>query len=340
MSKAQTHLNDPVQFCPECGGRISSSQDMTEDVCSDCGLVIDENPIDPGPEWRIHNGEDVGQKARTGLPESVSFEHPGTRISSRDTDGHNRKLTHRQLRRARRLRQTDQQSKKSSSERRLIYALCEIRRMCSALGLPDRIRDVACVIYRRSADENLVHGRSIEGIASAAICLATRQESVPRTYGEVATVSRVEQEPIEKYSLVLSRELGLEIEPTTPIEYFAQFCSEMGVASAVQQRARDALEIAVGENAHIGKNPAGFAAGAIYAASDALGGDLLQKDAAEIADVSADLPTNARTARRSPRNGATSTRPSSPCSKKPSRGSRTSTSSSTSRREVSDRRAT
>ena len=268
---------------------------MTEQTCSDCGLVVAEDLIDPGPEWRVHSGDDAGQKARTGLPESVSFEYPGTRISNRGTDGCDRQLTRRQLQRARRLRQTDEHSKKSSSERRLIYALCEIRRMCSALGLPDRIRDVACVIYRRSADENLVHGRSIEGIASAAVCLATRQESVPRTYGEVATVSRVEQEPIERYSLVLSRELGLEIEPTTPDEYFAQFCSEMDVTSAVQQRARDALRSAVERDTHVGKNPAGFAAGAIYAASTELDRDLLQKDAAKVADVSADtIRTQAR----------------------------------------------
>lgn len=285
MSRAQSHHEQPHQVCPECGGRVSPNQQRTEWSCDACGLVTGENFIDPGPEWRTFTPGEEGEKARTGLPESVSFEHPGTHISPRRSQ---QTLTRKQEARARRLRRTDTFQKKSSSERRLTYALCEIRRMDSALGLPKQLRDVASAIYRRAASEDLVHGRSIEGVATAAIGLAARQAGVPRTYREIASVSRVEQDEIETLSRRLSRELRLEVEPSTPDDYLAQFCSRLDVPRATEQVAREAVRSAMRAGDHIGKNPAGFAAGAISAASNQSGRDLLQKDAANVADVSAD----------------------------------------------------
>lgn len=287
MSRAQSHHEQLHQACPECGGRVSPNQQRTEWSCDVCGLVTSENYIDPGPEWRTFSPGEEDEKARTGLPESVSFEHPGTHITPQSGSSQ-RELTRKQEMRARRLRRTDKFQKKSSSERRLTYALCEIRRMVGALGLPEQLRDVASTIYRRAVNEDLVHGRSIEGIASAAISLAARQAGVPRTYREIASVSRVEQDEIETLSRSLSRELRLEVEPSTPVDYLAQFCSHLEVRQASEQAARDALHSAMRAGDHIGKNPAGFAAGAIYAASNQFGGDLLQKDAANTADVSAD----------------------------------------------------
>lgn len=288
MSKSQTDSRTSNQTCPECGGRTTLNRNGTERACEECGLVVDENRIDPGPDWRAFSSSDLKEKPRTGLPNSASFEYPGSRISNEQVDGHDRRLTQKQLARARKLRETDEHNKKSKDERNLIYALCEIRRMCSALGLPDSIRDIASAIFRRAASEDLLHGRSIEAIASAAICLATRQENLPRTYEDIATVSRVSGDPIRNCSRVLSRELGLEIRPTTPNEYFAQFCSELDVDTEIERRARTFLTAGMDRSAHIGQNPAGFAAAAIYTASEQLGGDLLQKEAASVADVTPD----------------------------------------------------
>src|SRR6056297_2191188 len=49
--------------CPECDGRVTTN--TVETVCEDCGLVIDEQRIDHGPEWR---GFDVDERERTGAP--------------------------------------------------------------------------------------------------------------------------------------------------------------------------------------------------------------------------------------------------------------------------------
>ncbi|KAB7512593.1 TFIIB-type zinc ribbon-containing protein, partial [Halosegnis rubeus] len=38
--------------CPECGGSLATDTEHGETVCEDCGLVIEEDSIDRGPEWR------------------------------------------------------------------------------------------------------------------------------------------------------------------------------------------------------------------------------------------------------------------------------------------------
>jgi len=35
--------------CPECSGNLVSDGEQGETVCEDCGLVVDEDEIDPGP---------------------------------------------------------------------------------------------------------------------------------------------------------------------------------------------------------------------------------------------------------------------------------------------------
>ncbi|EMA50061.1 TFIIB-type zinc ribbon-containing protein, partial [Halococcus salifodinae] len=38
--------------CPECSGRLVSDTEHGETVCTDCGLVVEADEIDRGPEWR------------------------------------------------------------------------------------------------------------------------------------------------------------------------------------------------------------------------------------------------------------------------------------------------
>ena len=49
--------------CPECDGHVTTN--VKETVCEDCGLVIEEQRIDHGPEWRAY---DTDERERTGAP--------------------------------------------------------------------------------------------------------------------------------------------------------------------------------------------------------------------------------------------------------------------------------
>lgn len=59
--------------CPECDGRVTMT--VAETVCDDCGLVLAEQGVDTGPEWR--NFQDQPAQERTGASRTPSRHDPG-----------------------------------------------------------------------------------------------------------------------------------------------------------------------------------------------------------------------------------------------------------------------
>ncbi|PSP65396.1 transcription initiation factor IIB 2, partial [Halobacteriales archaeon QH_8_67_27] len=147
-------------------------------------------------------------------------------------------------------------------------------------------RETASVIYRRALDEDLLPGRSIEGVATSALYAAARQAGTPRSIDEVVTVSRIgEMEFTRTYRYVV-RELGLEIEPADPASYVGRFASDLGVSDEVERRARELLDTAKDQQVHVGKSPVGLAAAAVYAAALLTNEKVTQSEVSEVADVS------------------------------------------------------
>jgi transcription initiation factor TFIIB len=175
---------------------------------------------------------------------------------------------------------------RDSKERNLKQALGEIDRMASALGLPENVRETASVIYRRALDEDLLPGRSIEGIATASLHAAARMAQVPRSIDEVARVSRVEEDEFERAYRYVVRELSLEIQPADPEEYVPRFASDLEVPKETERTARELLENAKRENVHSGKSPVGLAAAALYASAQLTNEELTQADVSEATDIS------------------------------------------------------
>ncbi|MFC4543535.1 TFIIB-type zinc ribbon-containing protein, partial [Halosolutus amylolyticus] len=59
-----TTRSDEREQCPECGGRLISDSEHAETVCEDCGLVVEEDEIDRGPEWRAFDAAEKDEKSR------------------------------------------------------------------------------------------------------------------------------------------------------------------------------------------------------------------------------------------------------------------------------------
>jgi ribosomal protein S27E len=64
--KADDHTET---VCPECGSRqLVHDYERAELVCQSCGLVIDEDFIDRGPEWRAFDHDQRMKRSRVGAP--------------------------------------------------------------------------------------------------------------------------------------------------------------------------------------------------------------------------------------------------------------------------------
>lgn len=275
--------------CPECeSASLITSADQGELVCEDCGLIITDTNIDRGPEWRAFNHSERQSKSRVGAPTTQTMHEKGltTKIGWQDKDASGRSLSAEKRTQMNRLRKWQKRARtKDASERNLQFALSETDRMASALGVPRSVREVASVIYRRALSDDLIRGRSIEGVATGTLYAACRKEGIPRSLEEVAQVSRVERKEIGRTYRYIARTLELEMRPVEPQQYVPRFCSQLNLSEEVQAKATDVIETSTAKGLLSGKSPTGYAAAAIYAAALLCNEKKTQREVADVAQV-------------------------------------------------------
>jgi len=277
-----------VERCPECEGQLISSG--AETVCDDCGLVTDEDAIDHGPEWRAFTSAEHDARSRVGAPTTTLIHDKGlpTKIGWQNQDAYGHALSSRKSEQMKRLRMWNYRMRfQDGKERHLKNALNEISRMASALGLPKTVQETASVIYRRAHSGDLLPGRSLEGVAAAALYAAARQAGTPRTLGEIAQVSRVTRLKLTRTYRYLVHELKLEIEPADPEQYIARIASALDLSGETERNARTLLRNAKSAGIHSGRSPVGMAAAAIYAAALSTSEKVSQNQVSEVIDISA-----------------------------------------------------
>lgn len=280
---------EKVTECPECGSRhLAQDYDRGELVCEECGLVIDNQYIDSGPEWRAFDMEQEESRARTGAPmtEMVHDKGLSTDIDSSNKDSYGRAIPSKKKAQIYRLRKWQRRIRVSdATERNLAYALTEMDRMASTMGLPKNIRETAAHIYRDAVEKNLIRGRSINSVVSASLYAACRKVGVPRTLDEIAEATSSDRKEIGRTYRFLSRELTLKLKPTKPQEYLSRFCSQLELGGSVKNLAKDIIEQAEEAELISGKGPTGLAAASIYIASIKGNQRRTQREVADVAAV-------------------------------------------------------
>ena len=277
------------ETCPECGtGSLIEATASAEVLCDECGLIIEEDRIDRGPEWRAFDHEERERRTRVGAPRTEMLHDHGlaTRIGWRDEDTTGQPLTAEKAHRMHRLRTWQSRVRATDAkERNLQFALGEIDRMASAIDVPVSARKTAAVIYRRALGNDLIRGRSIEGIATAALYAACRQDGIPRSLDDVIGVSRVDKTEVGRAHRYLCSELGLELLPFEPAAFVPQIASKLELSQDAQREAIDIVGAACEKGLHSGKAPTGLAGAALYAASRGSSEERTQQEVADSASV-------------------------------------------------------
>src|SRR5688500_9363460 len=269
--KREQQKVEEITTCPECGSnQLKHDYERGELVCEICGLGLDEASIDQGPEWRAVDSEQREKRARTGAPMTYTIHDKGlsTMIGWKNKDSYGKSIPTRNRAQLYRLRKWQRRIRVShATERNLAFALCELDRMASGMGLPRNVRETAAMVYRRAVTKNLIRGRSIEGVTAAALYAACRQCDVPRTLDEIADTSRVSRKEVGRTYRLIARALKLKLMPPAPETYTPRVCSELKLRGDTQRRTADSLKQAAGRELTSGRGPTGIAAAAIYTAS-------------------------------------------------------------------------
>lgn len=275
-------MNERAVKCPECKSRnLTTNETRGELICEDCGLVIEENIIDEGPEWRNYANQPK-DNARAGLPDNL-LQHDkgrGTTFEWKEAKlGRTRSQFYR-------MKKWQQQARvRSSVDRNLMTTLQSLKKICFSLGLGDAMTTSAAEIYRKAVEKRLIQGRSNDSMLAASIYAATKLNGTPRTLPEISQHSRVGQKEIGRCFRFIKRELKLKIRTAMPGDYIEKMCSDLELPSETKSKAIDII----GELDRIeftnGRSPIAVAAGALYVASILTNNKRIQREIAEVSNI-------------------------------------------------------
>jgi transcription initiation factor TFIIB len=280
--------SEDSNVCPECGFPLTTDSQRAEILCERCGIVVEDSLVDMGPEWRAFDHEQRDKRTRVGAPSTNTLHDRGlnTVIDWRNKDYYGRSISEENRAQMYRLRKWQKRIRISGAgERNLAFALSEIDRKSSNLSLTRTIREEASVIYRDAVKHKLIRGRSIEGVVAASLYAACRRCDVPRTLDEISEASKISKKEIGRNYRFLSRELKLNLKPTSPADYVPRFATEIGLSSEAEAKAIEIIKKAAKQGLTSGKAPTGLAAAALYIASVLLGERKTQHEVADASGV-------------------------------------------------------
>lgn len=275
---------DYVKKCPECGGiNLFWNRDKGEVICKDCGLVVEDKMVDFTQEWRDFESKDEEKRRRTGAPMTyMQFDQGlGTEVGQK-ADLY--KLGGKTKDKFFRLRKW-QYRISTAIERNLKLALAELKRVGSYLKLPKSVEEEAARIYTLAVQRGLVRGRSMESVVAGSLYAACRRHEVPRTLDELSEASGIEKKEVGRTYRFVTRELGISILPSNPVDYIARFASSLKLSAETQSRAIEILDQAQKAELTSGRGPTGIAAAALYVSALIHGEKRTQREVADIAGV-------------------------------------------------------
>ncbi len=271
--------------CPDCGS-FNFVEDPTrgELVCAKCGLVVEEEMIDTGQEWRAFDTEQMSRRARAGAPLTFTKHDKGLTTEIGKGVGELYKVPTKKRAQYYRLTKWHKRLIKSK-DRNLSFALSELQRIVSFLNLSHSVHEKIARYYEQAVNKGLVRGRSIESVVAALTYAVSREFGSPRTLDEIAEASGEDKREIGRTYRYISRELNIRILPADPVTYVPRFCSILGLSDRVLAKAVEILKKAKKYELTSGKGPTGVAAAAIYIACVLIGEKRTQREVADTTNI-------------------------------------------------------
>ncbi|MEW5995548.1 MAG: TFIIB-type zinc ribbon-containing protein, partial [Candidatus Zixiibacteriota bacterium] len=283
--------------CPSCSGTaVLHDHNRGEQVCTRCGLVIFEKLLEPGPEWRSSPEKPSGRAdVSSGLDVT---RHDLGLGSGFDVSREFSPLQRAKLRRMKALHERSRV--RGWEDRSLRDALVELGKICGDLSLPKGVRAEASVNYRRAKVKGVVFGKEMSQVLGAVVLLTCRARGLPRGAAEGAKSissrykiqTQVALRSINRIVAVLRRELGVQEQKISALDYLNRFAPKFKLSGEALGRAHEMFTKL--PRSFRAKPPLFLAAVLVYSAAREVGDDItLQKVAREMKVGMSSLSQNA-----------------------------------------------
>ena len=272
--------------CPKCGStNLIQDYDTGEEVCGKCGLVVSDEIIDSGPEWRAFTTAEKDSRPRVGMARSYALYDMGLTTSFKgNRDAMGNRLDLETMNKMNKLKRYDTRSKMDDTwGRNLSIAMAELDRMATSLHIQQNVKERAALIYRKALKKDLIRGRSIDAFIAASVYAACRVMKVPRPLKTVSKASTRQHSEVSRTYRLLLKELNLKMPIDDPMKFIPSIASKLKIRRETEQAAIDVLMRARAKQGLSGKDPRGIAAAALYMACLEKDDKRIQKDVAKAA---------------------------------------------------------
>jgi transcription initiation factor TFIIB len=140
--------------------------------------------------------------------------------------------------------------------------------MTEILGLKMLIAERASYIYKKAYDQGLIRGRSISGIAAAAIYVACKEIDIPHSIEDIKSLlENVSKKNILRYYKILLKQVKHDVGLSNPVIHLSRISKQARLSGKTERRAISILSKVGTDPILIGKKPISIAAAALYLAS-------------------------------------------------------------------------
>jgi transcription initiation factor TFIIB len=264
----------------ECGSEETIIDYTTgELICANCGMVLREDMIDDGPEWREFNRDERQRRRRVqSINMSYARQGIGSHISSSDLssipDGEERAQMNR-------LRWKHYRNGESAS-RNLYIAnkAMESMKRSGKLKVTRVVEDEAMRLYKMAYAEGIIRGRTIKGILAACIYVACRIHEHPTSIRTIADIIGMNHTDVARLYRLIVDELDIDIPVHKIAPYIGKLANNAKLPPELELYAKDVLDYIYRNNRILlsGKHPKGMAASLLYIAAIKLDYRLTQVD--------------------------------------------------------------
>lgn len=254
--------------CQNCGSKnIITDEGRGEQICSDCGLVIEDRMLDYSSEWRAYNQEEHEKRARTEFFSYSLTNDLSTYIGIENKDALGQPISFEKQSQFFRMRRWQIRIKtQESNGMNLNKASYELDRLCSQLEIPKKVKETAGQIYKKSFKAGILKGYPIDSMVAASVYAAARVRRVPRTLDEISNATQITKKRVAQCYRLLVTRMNYKIPPTRPTDLLVRLGTELAMSNASQQLAVNIINEAIAQKLTIGKDPSGLAASALYLA--------------------------------------------------------------------------
>ncbi|NPA05081.1 MAG: transcription initiation factor IIB family protein [Crenarchaeota archaeon] len=250
-----------ILTCPRCGSTHVVEDPLSHKiVCTSCGFVLEESPIDYGPEWRSYTPEDRVRRSRVGAPLTSRVADGGltTFIRSRGRDLRSRKLQALQAR-----------LRIESQDKKLVELLSLLNDTAARLNMPTHVIETAARFAKMlvKVAPQLLRRNELDYYVAALLAIASKLEGWNYTIKEISRRLNLRENKVwSTYRKILSY-TKVRLRPRSPKDFVQKITAKLHLSTRVERLSYRLLRLLHEVGLEQGKPPEAVAGSAIYISS-------------------------------------------------------------------------